>query len=77
MSRFGACGDAGRHPGQGLAPAEAGSSGAGGHILFDGMGVDMSGGPLVQKQQEASVTGWLCLDWSDPSEQADTMNSFP
>ena len=47
------------------------------HILFDGVGVDMSRGPLVQKQRETTVTGWLCWDWSDPSDQADTMNSFP
>ena len=31
-----------------------------GHILWDGVGVDVSGGPLVQNQREASVTGWLC-----------------
>lgn len=31
-----------------------------GHILFDGVGVDVSRGPLVQKQRETSVTGWLC-----------------
>ena len=30
------------------------------HILFDGVGVDMSRGPLVQKQRETTVTGWLC-----------------